>query len=558
MTDKNNTPSNKSSKNSKRTKKPKLYSQREAKILADLERKAKAKARKDKRDAQAEPVNPTLEPTLPKCIVPVVEDIQEELAQLQDTGPEVLWQPNVAPNRWHPEGPQIAFLKASEDEVMFAGGRGSGKSSAMLADVIQWVHVPRFRALIVRRTFPELRDLINRAQELYLKLYPTAKWKEQDKLFIFPSGARIEFGYCDSMNDLLRYQGQEYHWLGVDEISQFESPEYYVKLKMSVRNPPKGVPKKFYRCTTNPSGPGRNWVKEYWVDQAPAGQRFTRTFDTPNGQIEITYKWIQSLPQDNTYMLENDPTYLAQLSSIPNEMQRRQWAEGDWDAAEGLAFDEFRKFEKDTGREWHVVTPFEIPGSWYKFRCCDWGYSSMAVCLWIAIDPDNNAYVYREYVARQVDAPDFAREILTREAGEAIAYGVIDGSVGDMRGHSGPSIDEQMREVGIRWRYADKSPGSRKSSKMVVHNYLKPDEFTGLPKLRIFKTCVELIKEMTSLCLDPNDTEQVHKASNIDDHAYDACRYGLASRPLQSKYYFNWQSQITSNQPIAVNPKFGY
>jgi len=430
----------------------------------------------------------------------------------------------------------------------------SGKSSAMLADVIQWVHVPRFRALIIRRTFPELRDLINRAQELYLKLYPAAKWKEQEKLFIFPSGAKIEFGYCDSMNDLLRYQGQEYHWLGVDEISQFESPEYYIKLKMSVRHPPKGVPKKFYRSTTNPSGPGVNWVKDYWINNALPGQKFTKEFDTPVGKQTISYKWIQSLPGDNTFLMENDPSYITQLSSIENEMQRRQWLEGDWDAIEGLAFDEFRK-NKD-GKEWHVVTPFEIPGSWYKFRACDWGYSSMAVCLWFAVDPDNNVYIYREYVTKQTDAPDFAREVLQREAGEAIAYGIIDGSVGDQRGHNGPSIDEQMREVGIRWRYADKSPGSRKSSKMMVHNYLKTDEFVDAPKLRIFKNCNELIREMTSLCLDENDTEQVN--TKMCDHAYDALRYGLMSRPMQSKYYFDWTGGITNMRPIAVNPKFGY
>lgn len=532
----------------------KLYSKREEKLLADLKRKEKAAKRKEKAAPKVEELL-NLPEALPVPIQIIPPYVEEEIEVVQE-GPEIAWKPNTEANRWHSDGPQIAYLRANEDEVLFAGGRGSGKSSAMLADVIQWVHVPRFRALIIRRTFPELRDLITRAQELYTRLYPAAKWKEQDKLFLFPSGARIEFGYCDSMNDLLRYQGQEYHWLGVDEISQFESQEYYVKLKMSVRNVPKGVPKKYYRATTNPSGPGVNWVKEYWINNAQPGVTFHREFDTPIGKQTISYKWVQSLPGDNTALIENDPTYITQLASIDNEMQRRQWLDGDWDAIEGLAFDEFRRV-KD-GKEWHVVTPFDIPGSWYKFRACDWGYSSMAVCLWFAVDPDNNVYVYREYVARRVDAPDFAREVMAREAGEAIGYGIIDGSVGDQRGHSGPSIDEQMRDVGIRWRYADKSPGSRKSSKMMVHNYLKADEYTNEPKLKIFKNCLELIKEMTSLCLDPNDSEQVHKATNVDDHAYDALRYGLMSRPLSSKYYFDWNRNITDMRPIAVNPKFGY
>src|SRR5580692_1590229 len=94
---------------------------------------------------------------------------------------------------WKPfEGPQTDFLSADEDEVLFSGGRGSGKSDAFLVDPLRYVHLPYFRALILRRTMPALKDLIRGAKELYFQAFPTVKWREQEKMFVFPSGASID------------------------------------------------------------------------------------------------------------------------------------------------------------------------------------------------------------------------------------------------------------------------------------------------------------------------------------------------------------------------------
>ena len=82
---------------------------------------------------------------------------------------------------------------------------------------------------------PELRDLIQKSQLLYSKAFPGAKWREQEKEWRFPSGAKIEFGYAENMTDVLRYQGQSYTWIGIDELPQYPSPDIYNFLRSSLK-----------------------------------------------------------------------------------------------------------------------------------------------------------------------------------------------------------------------------------------------------------------------------------------------------------------------------------
>ena len=121
----------------------------------------------------------------------------------------IIFQPN--------EGPQTQFLAASEREVFYGGARGGGKSYAMLIDPLRYCHKEHHRALLLRRSMPELRDMINHSQRLYSKAFTGAKWREQEKEWRFPSGAIIEFGYAENLTDVLRYQGQSYTWIGIDE-----------------------------------------------------------------------------------------------------------------------------------------------------------------------------------------------------------------------------------------------------------------------------------------------------------------------------------------------------
>lgn len=465
----------------------------------------------------------------------------EKKNELEETykGQKIIFQPN--------KGPQTDFLAANEDEVLFAGARGGGKSYALIIDPIRYCDNKNFRALVIRKTMPELRQLIGWAKDIYFDAYPGTKWKEQEKIFIFPSGAKVEFGHLETDSDVDRYRGQEYTWIGVDEITLFGNEESIDRLLGSLRTTD-GALKTYFRATSNPNGPGRAWVKRRFVDKALSGQRYEKVLETSLGPMTKTGKWINSMTEDNPILLSKNPQYLAWLESLPENL-RKAWRYGDWNVAEGVAFPDF--FYPT-----HVVKPFEIPQNWLKFRACDWGFTSMAVCLWFTADEDGNIYIYREYKTKLVDAPRFAANVLHLERSEKVRYGVIDGSVGDQRGISGPTVDEQMRMQGCIWRYADKSPGSRIAGKNLVHKYLSLDQFTNKPKLYFFDTCKELIEELSSLPIDKNDAEDVD--TDCADHAYDALRYGLMSRPNIVSAFDSWASMNPNLRPVVLDAKFGY
>lgn len=473
----------------------------------------------------------------------VLAELKAESSSFNDIIPEtaIAWQP-------HPK--QKEFLESDEDEVLFTGGRGSAKSSALIIDPLPSCGNKNFRALIIRKSMPDLRDLISRARQLYPVAYPGVKWREQEKMFLFPSGAKIEFGYCDSLEDIERYQGQEYYWIGIDELAQYPQREYYTKLRASLRGPDQAI-KKQMRSTSNPGGPGQGWIKEMFVDEAPAGKTFFKEYhdSVTETAIRISKKWIHSTIYDNPTLLKHNPQYLAQLMDLP-EANRKQWLDNNWNTVEGAAFPDFKL-------PIHVIEPFTIPPSWRRFRAIDWGYSdrSLAVCLWFAIDPSYNIFIYRELAVKKMEASDFARKCLELEKDDRISYGVIDGSVADQRG-GGTSIDQILRSEGFTNAYADKSPNSRKSGKILIHQYLKVDEYTKEPKLKIFDNCRQIIKELGSLPIDDNNPEDVD--TDAEDHAYDALRYGLSSRPAIGFYLNILPTFKPSRPPVAVNPTIGY
>ena len=442
------------------------------------------------------------------------KDIEEASPTIKKAFEEkdVIFQPN--------QGPQSDFLASSEREVFYGGARGGGKSYAMLVDPLRYCDKQHHRALLIRRTMPELRDLINHSQQLYSKAYPGAKWREQEKEWRFPSGARIEFGYAENLTDALRYQGQSYTWIGIDELPQYPTPDIYNFLRSSLRSVDPEIPV-YMRATGNPGNVGSLWVKEMFVDPCESNKRFDVEIPTPMGVKIISRKFIPAKLQDNPYLMQTDD-YYAMLASLP-EVQKKQFLEGDWDAYESSSFPEFN-------RQIHTIEPFDIPRNWMRFRAADWGYSSPACCLWFAVDYDNNLFVYRELYTKRNTADIFARKVLEMEDGEYIRYGILDSSTWARRGDIGPSIAETMIQEGCRWRQSDRSPRSRIAGKVEVHKRLRVDEDTGYPSMFIFSNCLNLIRTLPMLPVDKNNPEDVD--TTADDHAYDALRYGCMSRPI--------------------------
>jgi hypothetical protein len=311
------------------------------------------------------------------------------------------------------------------------------------------------------------------------------------------------------------------------------------------------------RATSNPGGPGHQWVKRHFIDPGTPNDPFWATDENgeticwPSGHSRegeplFRRKFIPATLFDNPYLSE-DGMYEANLLSLP-EHQRRQLLEGDWDINEGAAFPEFN-------RRVHVTEPYDIPSSWVRFRACDYGYSSYTGVLWFAVVPGSEQLVvYRELYVSKILATDLADMILEIEEGEKIRYGVLDSSLWHNRGDTGPSLAEQMITKGCRWRPADRSRGSRVAGKNEIHRRLQIDDFTEEPRLVIFNNCKHIISQLPSIPLDKKNPEDVDTHS--EDHLYDALRYGVQTRPRSNVFDFDPASQRTGFQ--ASDPTFGY
>jgi len=456
------------------------------------------------------------------------------------------------------KGPQTEFLAATEQEVLFGGAAGGGKSYAMVVDPIRYFDNPLFKGLLLRRTTEELRELISISKSLYPKYDPQARWSERDKTWYFATGASLWMSYLDREDDVTRYQGQAFSWIGFDELTQWPTPFAWNYLRSRLRTSKSSGLPLCMRATSNPGGVGHQWVKKTFVDPAPYNSSFWATdIDTGDtlkwpkghareGEFLFKRRFIPATLFDNPYLTE-DGMYEANLLSLP-EHQRRQLLEGDWSVAEGAAFSEWN-------RSIHVVKPFNIPSNWIKFRACDYGYSSFSFVLWFAVNPVNEQLVvYRELKTSKVTAVDLADMILDAERDERIRYGVLDSSLWHMRGDRGPSLAEKMIARGCRWRPSDRSKGSRVAGKNELHRRLQVDEETEEARIVFFETCTDIIAEIPSLPLDKRNPEDVD--TKVDDHGYDAIRYGIMSRPRS--HIFNFDSFASNQHNHIADKEFGY
>ena len=454
-------------------------------------------------------------------------------------------------------GPQTQYLAASEREVLYGGAAGGGKSYATLADPLRNLGHKDFSGLLVRHTTEELRELIQKSQELYPKAIPGIKWSERKSQWTTPQGGRIWMSYLDKDTDVMRYQGQAFNYVAFDELTQWNSPYAWNYMRSRLRSaaPELGL---YMRATTNPGGPGHAWVKKMFIDPSTPNVPFWAT-DVETGEV-LAYprghsregeplfkrKFIPASLFDNPYLADTGD-YEAMLLSLP-EHQRKQLLEGDWDINEGAAFPEFN-------RKIHVIEPYDIPSSWVRFRACDYGYGSHTGVVWMAVSPAEQIIVYREMYVSKVIATDLADMIIEAEQEEKIRYGVLDdSSLWHKRGDTGPSLAEQMIMKGCRWRPSDRSKGSRIAGKNEIHRRLQVDEFTEQPRLVMFNNCTNLVAQLPSIPLDKRNPEDVD--THAEDHLYDALRYGIMTRPRSS--IFDYDPATSRSGFQASDPTFGY
>lgn len=404
------------------------------------------------------------------------------------------------------------------------------------------MHIPWYKALILRKTFPQLRELIDKTLNYYPRIYPKAKYNGSSHTWRFPSGAQIIFGSLNRPQDKIQYQGQAYDFIAFDELTHFTQEEYeYLKS----RNRPNGPGTRVYmRATANPGGVGHGWVKDRFITAgAPMTTiREEASWVDPEGKThtgEQSRIFVPSSVFDNQILMHNDPMYVQRLASMP-EAERNALLYGDWDSFSGQVFTEWRNdpahYQDRIGT--HVIDPFAVPESWSIWCGLDWGYARPFSVGWYAVDHERRMYAIREYYGCtgtpnqgvKLEPGEVARRIKQIEADDPNIRGKRIHRIGDpaiWMSDGTESIGDLMSRERVHF---DKGDHARISGKMQLHHRLAMTD--GIPMLYVFSTCKHFIRTVPALVYDETNVEDINTEG--EDHIYDQCRYVCMANPIAS------------------------
>lgn len=230
------------------------------------------------------------------------------------------------PVAWTPQaGPQTALLTCPIEDILYGGARGGGKTDGFLGKWAQRSQLfgNKAKGLFVRRSMPELDEVIGRSQEIFGPLGAT--WRAQKTTWIMPDGGMLRLRSLERDADAGKYQGHSYTDVYIDEGGNFPSSDPIDKLNATLRNP-HGIPSSF-NVSANPGGPGHEWIKKRYIDPAPLGM--SPLLDDTTGATRI---YIPSRLEDNRLLMEGDPGYMNRLRKSGPPWLVQAWLKGDWNA----------------------------------------------------------------------------------------------------------------------------------------------------------------------------------------------------------------------------------
>ncbi len=403
-----------------------------------------------------------------------------------------------------PNDRQKEFFSCRSKFIAYGGARGGGKSWALRRKLmLLCLRYPGLRCLLVRRTLPELRA--NHLTPLLAEYGRLLTYSEREKSLSLENGSRIILGYCAAERDALRYQGQEYDIIAIDEATQLS--EYQFSIFKACLRGTADAPRRIY-LTCNPGGIGHSWVKRLFIDR-----------DYRTGEDPSDHAFIPATVFDNEVLTRADPDYVRRLESLPPKL-REAWLYGKWDIFEGQFFTEF-------DGERHVCDPQELPPAYHTVAAFDYGFDMLAAYICIC-DSEGRVYVTDEFCAPNLTLGEAARHIAELCRGRNVEFAVASPDLWNRRQDTGRSGFEIMQETyGMPpMRPADdrRIPGWR-----LMREYLadRPD---GRPGLLVSSRCRELIRCLPALQFDKTRSEDASGEPHSVTHSPEALRYALMSR----------------------------
>jgi len=440
----------------------------------------------------------------------------------------------------HPH--QVKFHASTAPNLLALGTRGTGKSLTLRWDAhIRCLMVPNFRALIIRRTMPELRSshlaFIDAEMKLLGGTFLHTTFQAK-----YPNGSTLTFRHCETEADVMNFLSSEYGYIGFDELSTF-TLEQFLKISAAARAPVDAPYRAVVRAGSNPLGIGADWMYSWFVDKDVDYVEFP---DYRPDDFEMQFSTLEDNPSlDAT-------EYKARLRNLP-EFVRRAWLLGER-VDENTYFMDFHKSTED-GKPWHCIDivptydgkPLYMVDWLTYYRAVDWGYSpDPAVCLWFVVLPNRRAICFKERHWKSTLADKVAQDIKSDSAGMKVAETFCDPTMLIKEGQD-YSIGEIFERNGVP---VTAMQNDRILFGYAIHEFLNT-EIDGLPKLQILKPngmlgCPDLIKTFPMQRRDPLHPS---KLANGNDHWVVALAYFCMGQAPPSR------SPLVSTIPPWMRPK---
>jgi PBSX family phage terminase large subunit len=420
--------------------------------------------------------------------------------------------------RYGPTPRQQEFFRACFDpraeEILFDGAIRSGKTQAACKAIASYAWEyggPNWRFVVMRKTYRELEDSTKAA---FLrgdgKMPPAcppqliARIKKQDELCVLRNGAEILFRSAENpaeTEDKLR--NVTLAGFFIDQVEELEGAAFYqlYETLLSRCSDPRGPRKAL--LVANP-GPEDHWVHRRFVDPKTAPPYCKR--------VHVTL-------EENAWNLPDTYVEKMQRTESTNNMWYRRFILGEWGAFGGKRFQGW-----DPGL--HVVEPFDIDPGWEVVLGIDYGWAHATAAIFCAIDFEGRWWVIGEHYAKELPVSAHARAIKDLQNELAVEPSSIwlDPSTWAKRSeYESPALE--FADYGI---FAGRAQNDRLGGWNRIDEMLTERMDDGFPRLRIFSTCQNLIRELPSLKIKPG-TDDVDKDHGQDDSP-DALRYAIMSR----------------------------
>ena len=462
-------------------------------------------------------------------------------------------------------------------EVLLEGTRGGGKTDCLIMDFARECGQglgAEWNGILFKRTNPELEDVKKKIMKFFPQIFPGIRFKQSPYFeAIWPTGERLMLRHMGNEDDYWDVHGSSFSWMGWEELSNWPTPVLFLKCMSLVRSAHKeAARRKRVRATTNPGGPGHNWIRErYNLPQM-------RNKVIYSDDVMIARKWMSAEElkadaitekrlrmaifsdiRENRVFMDADPGYLDGLKQDANsEAQYRAWVYGDWNIVSGGMLDDV------WNQSVHWIVPFDIPDSWFINRSFDWGETKPFSLGWWAQSDGcdvklrsskwastvrGDLFRIGEWygwngqpnVGSKLTSTEIAAGAIERELGMKIYRRCMPGpaDTGIFSGFDGKaSIAAEMSKPvtrpngrsyrGITFTEARKGPNSREPGwqllrKTLKNSYREDNKPRERPGMFIFDTCTHFARTMPVLPRDEKYPDDVD--TEAEDHIADETRY---------------------------------